>query len=201
MAFRAESNRRTLAPLGLGLELAPVNTVYDALIHSVAAAYSVAANIAERDLFAILKGMVAAESSFNPKAFRAEPQISDASRGLMQVLAGTARALGYLGPLGNDTTRTGGLYTPIISLVLGAKLLAQNLARARAPKHVIALSAYNAGFSSVAGRTDDAKRTAAGVIINQAYVDKILLFAREYINIPFPAPAARPLQDVLVEGV
>jgi soluble lytic murein transglycosylase-like protein len=200
MAFRAELNRRTLAA-GLRLELAPVNTLYDSLIHSVAAAYSVAANTAERDLFAILKGMVAAESAFKPTAFRAEPQINDASRGLMQLLAGTARSLGYAGTLGNDTTHTGGLYVPTTSLVLGAKLLAQNLSRARAPKHVIALSAYNAGFSAVAGRTNDAKRNADGSIVNQAYVDKILLFAREYINIPFPAPAARPLQDVLVEGL
>jgi soluble lytic murein transglycosylase-like protein len=203
MAFKAELPLRAAAPVGLLLEAAPINTTYDDLIHAVASAYGAEAGIAVLDFYALLKAVAAAESAFSPKAFRAEPQINDASRGLMQLLAGTARALGYDGTLGADSTRTGGLYTPSVSLALGAKLLTQNLRRARAPKHIIALSAYNAGFSSVAGRTDDAKRNADGTIVNQQYIDKILLFSKDYLEAAriFPTKAGRSLIDLLAEGV
>lgn len=43
----------------------------------------------------LVKGIVATESSFNPDATRPEPQINDASYGLMQVLTGTAAQMGY----------------------------------------------------------------------------------------------------------
>ena len=46
---------------------------------------------------ALLKAIAAKESSFNPKAYKSEPKIKDASRGLMQVLYRTATGLGFKG--------------------------------------------------------------------------------------------------------
>lgn len=119
----------------------------------------------------VIKAVIAQESGFNPAAYRAEPQISDASRGLMQVLERTARALGMQGPVEQ-------LYNPAINIDLGAKLLAENIGRAR-PTHgntilEVALSAYNAGFST--DRPGDAKRTAAGAIVNADYVAGVVKF-------------------------
>lgn len=121
----------------------------------------------------LVRAVIRQESRWNPEAYRAEPQINDASRGLMQVLLGTARALGYTGsPMG--------LYDPATSTELGARLLAQNITRASLPGRThrtaedIALSAYNAGFSGV--RAGDAKRDSAGRIVNQSYVDSVRRF-------------------------
>lgn len=46
---------------------------------------------------ATILGIVDTESSFNPSAVREEPEIMDASWGLMQVLYSTARDYGYSG--------------------------------------------------------------------------------------------------------
>jgi len=69
--------------------------------------------------FAWIKAIMGTESSFDPRAFRAEPQINDASRGLMQVLLRTARSLGFTG----DPEE---LFDPERSIQLGAKLIADN---------------------------------------------------------------------------
>ena len=44
----------------------------------------------------LIKAVIATESSFNPQALRPEPQINDASRGLMQILYGTAKMMGVV---------------------------------------------------------------------------------------------------------
>lgn len=111
----------------------------------------------------LIKAVIAQESAFKPEAYRAEPQINDASRGLMQVLERTARALGF-------DQHTDLLFSPEISIDLGTKLLAQNLRQANGNWDV-AISAYNAGFSKL--RTYDAKRDSAGRAINEDYVKRV----------------------------
>jgi soluble lytic murein transglycosylase-like protein len=120
----------------------------------------------------VIKAVIAQESRFNPAAYRAEPKIGDASRGLMQVLERTARGLGMTGPVEQ-------LYTPAINIDLGTRLLSENIKAAR-PTHgssilEVALSAYNAGFSK--DRAGDAKRDAAGVIVNyESYVVPVVRY-------------------------
>jgi len=71
-----------------------------------------------------IKATIAKESGFDPHARRQDPRA--VSRGLMQLIEGTARGLGYAGAFFvDDVTRTGGLYDPAVSIDLGAKLLAQ----------------------------------------------------------------------------
>jgi soluble lytic murein transglycosylase-like protein len=120
----------------------------------------------------VIKAVIAQESGFKAAAYRSEPRIGDASRGLMQVLERTARGLGMTGPVEQ-------LYTPAINIDLGTRLLAQNIKAAR-PTHgstilEVALSAYNAGFSS--DRPGDAKRDAAGKISNyDSYVAPVVKY-------------------------
>ncbi len=64
----------------------------------------------------LVAAVVEQESDFDPRAFRAEPQIGDASRGLMQVLFGTANWMGYTGD-------ADGLLEPENSLRYGCKYL------------------------------------------------------------------------------
>jgi soluble lytic murein transglycosylase-like protein len=133
----------------------------------------------------LLKAVIAQESAFNPRAVRNEaprdslpptpdfPAGGDQSRGLMQLLVRTARALGYQGP-------PDGLYDPALNIALGAQLLRQNLDRAGGAVDV-ALSAYNGGWSSV--RPNDGKRvsnTLPSLFINQNYVDRVLAFERYF---------------------
>lgn len=121
------------------------------------------------------KALVAAESAFNPQAYREEPpktslpptadypQGGDASYGLTQVLSRTARGLGYQGPLG-------GLYDPATNLNLGATYLGQQWSRYSGDP-AKAAAAYNAG---------SARYTATGSFINQAYVDRVMSYAEYF---------------------
>lgn len=141
---------------------------YDVLIRAAAAKYGVPVPI--------VKGVMAHESGFNPLAMKLEaprpslpptgdhPKGGDESRGLLQLLARTARALDYTGPLD-------GLYQPALNIELGTRLLANTLRQARG-NIAAALSAYNGGFSKV--RPYDGKRTTndpASPYINQDYVN------------------------------
>lgn len=127
----------------------------------------------------LIKAVIGAESAYDPRAYRAEPQINDASRGLMQLLERTARSLGHVG--GVDS-----LFDPLNSINLGSKLLAENYKHARAGKPgaapgdlwEVAISAYNAGWSRE--RPNDAKRNASGAFVNQSYVDKVLRLTKYY---------------------
>lgn len=84
-----------------------------------------------------IAGVIQTESSGNPNAYRAEPQIHNASYGLMQLLYSTAKGLGYTGT-------PEGLYDPDINIMLGTKLLGQ--LRGRFGDDVQAVySAYNSG--------------------------------------------------------
>jgi soluble lytic murein transglycosylase-like protein len=136
---------------------------------------------------AIVAGVVAAESAFNPNAYRPEPTIGDGSRGLMQLLFRTARALGYTGA-------PAGLYDPATNVNLGAKHLRELYDTARLSGPLVtdfeawtrALSAYNAGFSTV--RPGDAKRDAAGVPINADYIARVRRWAARFSGSLADAP-------------
>jgi soluble lytic murein transglycosylase-like protein len=135
--------------------LFPNENDYDAIINSVASSYGVDPSL--------IKATIAQESSFKPDAYREEPTIGDASTGLMQLLNRTAKALGYTGP-------PEGLKDPATNIGFGVKLISQNIKQAQGNVDV-AISAYNAGFSSI--RPNDAKRDKDGNIVNQSYVNKV----------------------------
>lgn len=127
--------------------------------------------------FDIVKATVATESGFDPKAYRAEPKIKDASRGLMQLLEATARGLGFKG-------QTDDLFDPEISVHLGVKLLAQLFDRygvATAPASIYA--AYNAG--SIRYGTD-------GKLVNQRNVDRWQKNWEYFLSRGAPAGKAGP---------
>lgn len=109
----------------------------------------------------VVRATIGKESSFDPRAYRAEPQIQDASRGLMQVLLSTARGLGFLGDPGNDDSRTGGLYSPEVSIHLGTKLLGQLRQRYPAEPWDRIYGAYNAG---------SIRSGPGGHLVNEAHV-------------------------------
>jgi Transglycosylase SLT domain len=110
-----------------------------------------------------VKAVVAAESNFEPKAYRAEPQIGDASYGLMQTLYRTAKDMGYSGP-------SEGLFDPATSVEYGTKYLAYQLRRYTG-KLPYAAAAYNAGT---------AYADASGRFRNQTYVDRVMGFYRQF---------------------
>lgn len=121
----------------------------------------------------LIKAVIAAESGFKPDAYRAEPQIEDASRGLMQVLRKTAEALGYSG---DDA----GLFEPYTNINLGTMLLSRE--RARAGDWPGAISAYNGGYRPALGFGERVTRRGVrcmgrivpvGEFCNQEYVDRV----------------------------
>lgn len=88
----------------------------------------------------LIQAVILTESSGRADAYRAEPRIHDASYGLMQLLYGTAKGLGYTGT-------PEGLYDPQTNIHYGTKLLAQ--LRARYGDNPAAIySAYNSGSGS-----------------------------------------------------
>lgn len=135
----------------------------------------------------LLQATIAQESEFNPNAYRAEPQINDASRGLMQLLLGTAQGLGYTGT-------PDGLYDPTTNIYLGAKYIAGNVAYAESNGYGIdsAISMFNAGPS--VERPGDGQRTtddASGPFVNQAYVNSVeslMTYFTQYNAANAPAP-------------
>lgn len=135
----------------------------------------------------IIKAVIAKESSFNPRAIKAEPQIKDASRGLMQLLLATARALGYRG-------EPDGLFDPVASIEGGAKYLARLYAAARKKGGgwEDALSAYNAGWKKESGKIlfGVPRKKADGTYVNQAYVNDVKVYAG-YFKGEIPEAAVR----------
>lgn len=86
----------------------------------------------------MIASVIQTESSGDPNAYRAEPQISDASYGLMQLLGSTAQALGYSGD-------PSGLFDPDTNIMFGTKLLSQLQAKYGADDPASIYSAYNSG--------------------------------------------------------
>jgi len=153
---------------------------YDALIWT-------AANARGLDPL-LVKAIVAQESGFQPNAFRAEPRIGDASRGLMQVLYGTARDMGYRGS-------ADGLFDPATSIEYGTAWLAKQWVRYQYGGRQLtdAIAAYNAGTAVF-----DAPR---GSYSNQGYVDGVLRYYQGYRNAEAQAPPSGgvPVAEILRE--
>ena len=92
----------------------------------------------------LIKAVIATESGFNPEAHRPEPQIRDASHGLMQVLYGTAKMMGYTG-------NPEGLFDPETNIRFGSAYLTHQLTRYQGDVPSAA-AAYNAGTARQIGR-------------------------------------------------
>jgi hypothetical protein len=156
---------------------------WDAAIQSASVRYGVPVSL--------IKAIIGQESAFRPTAFRAEPAISDASIGLMQILLATARGEGYTGANGIAAGLTG-LYDPATNIQYGTSYLATCLARTNG---VIpsAISAYNGGFRpdigfgapapkrtivclrrDSAGKCIESRTVEPGQYANQPYVNAVL---------------------------
>lgn len=103
--------------------------MFDDIIATMAARYGVPP--------AWIYAVIEVESAFDPNAYRAEPKISDASYGLMQLLSRTARGLGFEGDVS-------GLFEPAVNIELGTKLLGQ-LRASYGDDFQRVYSAYNSG--------------------------------------------------------
>jgi hypothetical protein len=129
----------------------------------------------------LIKAVIAQESGYNPSAYRAEPQIGDASRGLMQVLYKTAVWLGMRG----DPDQ---LFDAATCITYGSKYLDYQWRRYASSSSRLddTIAAYNAGT---------AKRTADGVYTNAVYVASVRHYYDGYHavqDIPPDLPAEGP---------
>lgn len=106
-----------------------VDTAYQRFIEAASWLYDVPA--------AWIQAVIDTESSGNPRAYRYEPAIKDASYGLMQLLYSTAKGLGYEGT-------PDGLYDPETNINLGTRLLRQ-LRDRYGDDFARVYSAYNSG--------------------------------------------------------
>lgn len=112
---------------------------------------------------ALILAHIKQESAFNPRAFRNEPKIKDASYGLMQLLLGTASKMDI-----NATPEK--LYDPAYNITLGATYIAQNLARY--PGDIqSAIASYNAGTAYKDANGKYISKSGNDV---QHYVDKVM---------------------------
>lgn len=163
--------------------------------------------------YALIKAVIAQESNFVARAIRGEPQLADASRGLMQLLYSTAKALGYKGT-------PEALFDPATNIHYGTKLLKGNLARV-AGDETAAISMYNGGYRPSLGfgarvtrpttvclardqKTGNciSKFTAQpGQYGNQPHVDKVMAYFNRYKlevpNIPKAPASTAPASTVL----
>lgn len=112
-----------------------VGTPFDADILSAGSRYMVDP--------ALIKAVIASESSWNPGALRVEAQINDASYGLMQILLKTAQGM-LPGVTPSD------LFIPSTNIDLGTRYLAGVLQQFGYPDGV---AAYNAGPGNVSRGT------------------------------------------------
>jgi len=112
---------------------------------------------------ALILAHIKQESGFDPQAYRAEPQINDASYGLMQVLLKTARIF-------VSDAEAGQMFDPAFNMNVGTAYIAQNLNRYNGNIQD-AIAAYNAG---TARKNAEGKYTSStGNTIVQSYVDKV----------------------------
>lgn len=117
------------------------------------------------DFQALLMGLIARESAWNPGALRAEPHIGDASYGLCQVLLGTAR-------LFEPAVTPSDLFIPAVNIRIGAAFLRDKVRQYGVEDGV---SAYNAG------------RPVSG---NRGYVADVLAYRDFYRHAIVPGTVA-----------
>lgn len=139
----------------------------------------------------ILAGLIEHESAWDPRAYRVEVKIGDASRGLGQLLLRTAQGLGFDGSPDD-------LFDPATNMDLTAQYLA--LKYQQAGSWAGALSAYNGGYAPSRGMGRPAtiplhvvlardqttglpistRAVAPGEYGNQPYVDSVLGLAADF---------------------
>lgn len=154
--------------------------------------------------YPITKAIIGAESGFSPCAYRIEAKIGDASRGLMQILLGTARAVGYKGVPGTvEECRAGlqnGLFDPKVNLTWGVGYFAQQLRRYNMDTWK-AVAAYNYGSARIAtvptticlardttGKCVQSFTAQPGQFYNQPYVNKVIGYANYFGSLALPPP-------------
>ncbi len=118
------------------------------------------------------------ESDFRPNAVREEPQINDASIGLMQVLVKTAQWI-----MNDQSIGRKELFEPEFNIRVGVTYIKRNLDR-YAGNTKMAIAAYNAGSAMYKndGRT----------FVNQPYVDFVYEWYQKYgkeVGLPMKAIA------------
>ncbi|MCL4514921.1 MAG: lytic transglycosylase domain-containing protein [Firmicutes bacterium] len=123
-----------------------------------------------------IKSIVKAESDFNPKAYRYEPALHDASYGLMQILYSTAASLGYKGP-------ADGLFDPDTNIQYGTRYLEELSGEFKAMELVAA--AYNGGPGTVKRLMNRYGKTYGAIAdhlprITQSYVPKVMGFYQDF---------------------
>lgn len=143
---------------------------------------------------ALVNAIIGAESAFIASAHRPEPQINDASWGLMQLLYRTARGLGYSGD-------PSGLLDPSTNIHFGTMLLAQLLSRTNGDIAATA-SAYNGGYrprlafgakatstltvclahDPTTGECIRSRTVSPGEYANQQYVDRVMSNYRYFLS-------------------
>lgn len=145
----------------------PAADQYRGTVNTAATKYGVPA--------ALLMAVIAQESEFNPRAYRAEPQIGDGSRGLMQLLYKTAK-------LFRADLRPDDLYIPAVNVDIGARYLADLLRAAARGGYGMdaAISSYNAGGSSV--RPGDGKRPTVGKVPPATAMQSPFNNQKSYVN-------------------
>lgn len=127
--------------------------MYNEIIESAAKEYRVDPRL--------IRAIITVESNWNPFAFRHEPQISDTSWGLMQVLLSTGRRIS-----GNSSLTSKQLAQPTVNILIGTKYLRELFTRYKGNLTDV-IAAYNAG-SAIRSHLDVTK------YVNQNYVDKVL---------------------------
>ena len=137
----------------------------------------------------IVRAIIGTESGFRPTAFRNEPAIGDASRGLMQILYRTARDMGFGGAASE-------LLDPATNIRYGVKYLAWQLRR-KGFDLWAAVSAYNNGNGrrataatrvclardQVSGECVTYFTAQPGQFLNQPYVDKVQTAATYFASV------------------
>lgn len=134
-----------------------------------------------------IRAVIQTESNWNPKAYREEMKINDASYGLMQLLYRTALGLGYQGT-------SSGLYDPATNIDLGTKLLG-TLRQNYGDDFRRVYSAYNSGNPDL---WESSKQVAANVA---RAVSNLTQWVSTEVQEFTAAPASNPMVGLLVVAV
>ena len=113
---------------------------------------------------ALILAHIKQESGFNPTAYRAEPEINDASYGIMQILLSTAKTI-------DSSSTVQKLYDSTFNISVGTRYIAGNMARY--PNDIEStIAAYNAGSAYINANVD--YTNSKGDTSVQDYVDNVM---------------------------
>lgn len=162
-------------------------TVYDGLFWLTASRYAGGTGLDTATFAALLKATAAVESNFHPGAVGPTND-----RGLMQLTDTTVQGLGYTGTLGDDATRSGGLYDPAVAIDLAGQLVRANLLGTHGNLNA-AIAAYNEGLTRA---NQDAASGAPWRTTDPKYVPKV----RAALDLYLPDLAAQGGAGLLAKG-